>query len=239
MTDICDMCYYFLAPINLTGQIMVDITWHGQACFRIKGRTAAVVIDPYDAGFTGLKPLKLEADIVCVTHSHQDHNNTSAVRTADGKEPFIIAGPGGFEKLGVNIVGVASFHDNSQGSERGNNTIYNVTVDDVNIVHLGDLGQKKLSQEQVEQLSSCDVLLIPTGGTYTIEAKDAPDIIAQIEPKIVIPMHHKIGGLKFPLDPVDKFLSAMGKEKSQAQNKLSLSREKLPEELDVVLLEVQ
>ena len=218
---------------------MVDITWHGQACFKLKGRTASVVVDPYDADFTGLKPLKLEADMVCVTHDHKDHNNTKAVKTAEGGEPFVIAGPGEYEKSGVNIAGVPSFHDNSQGAERGKNTIYNITVDEVNIVHLGDLGQKKLTQEQVEQLSSCDVLLIPTGGTFTIEAKDAPDIIAQLEPKVVIPMHYKIGGLKFALDPVDKFLTAMGKEKVERQNKLSVSVEKLPEELDLVLLESQ
>src|SRR3989344_5246030 len=218
---------------------MVDITWHGQACFKIKGRTASVVVDPYESYFTGLKSLKLEADIVCVTHSHHDHNNTRAVKTEDGHEPFVISGPGEFEKMGVNIVGVASFHDNSQGQERGKTTIYNITCDEVNIVHLGDLGQKKLTQEQVEQLSSCDVLLIPTGGTFTIEGKDAPDIIAQIEPKIVVPMHHKVEGLKFALDPVEKFLSAMGKEKQESQNKLSISDEKLPEELELVLLEKQ
>ena len=218
---------------------MVDITWHGQACFKIKGRIASVVVDPYESDFTGLKPLKLEADIVCITHNHQDHNNTGAVKTEDGRDPFVISGPGEFEKMGVNIVGVASFHDNSQGQERGKNTIYNITVDEMNIVHLGDLGQKKLTQEQVEQLSSCDVLLIPTGGTFTIEGKDAPDIIAHIEPKIVVPMHHKVEGLKFALDPVEKFLSAMGKEKQESQNKLSISKEKLPEELELVLLEKQ
>ena len=218
---------------------MVDITWHGQACFKIKGRAASVVVDPYESDFTGLKPLKLEADIVCVTHSHQDHNNTKAVKTSEGQDPFIISGPGEFEKMGINIVGVASFHDNSQGQERGKNTIYNISVDEVNVVHLGDLGQKKLTQEQVEQLSSCDVLLIPTGGTFTIEAKDAPDIIAQLEPKIVIPMHYKIASLKFSLDGVEQFLSAMGKDRLDAQSKLSVSAEKLPAELDLVLLEKQ
>ena len=147
---------------------MVDITWHGQACFKIKGRAASVVFHPYDAHFPGLKPLKLEADMVCVTHDHKDHNNTNAVKTTEGQEPFVIAGPGEYEKSGVNIVGVSSFHDNSQGQERGKNTIYNITCDEVNVVHLGDLGQKKLSQEQVETLSSCDVLLIPTTATFTI-----------------------------------------------------------------------
>jgi len=219
---------------------MVDIWWYGQACFRIKGRNASVVVDPYDADFTGLPKLKLEADIVCVTHSHQDHNNVSAVTAfQDSQQPFVITGPGEYEISGVNIVGIASFHDDNNGQERGKNTIYLVTIDDVNIVHLGDLGQKKLSQEQVEQLSSCDVLLIPVGGVYTINSKDAPTIISQIEPKIVVPMHFKIDGLKFNLDTVDKFLTSMGKEKQGTAGKLSVSAEKLPEEIDIVLLERQ
>src|SRR3989344_6258298 len=218
---------------------MVDIWWYGQACFRIKGKSACIVCDPYDPGFTGLSPLKLEADIITVSHQHQDHNAIGAVKTGEGKAPFVIAGPGEYEISKVNIVGIDSFHDDSGGSARGKNTIYLINIDDVNIVHLGDLGQKKLSQEQVEQLSSCDVLLIPVGGVYTINSKDAPTIISQIEPKIVVPMHFKIDGLKFNLDTVNKFLTSMGKEKQGTAGKLSVSAEKLPEEIDIVLLERQ
>ncbi|OGD88603.1 hypothetical protein A3D81_00920 [Candidatus Curtissbacteria bacterium RIFCSPHIGHO2_02_FULL_40_17] len=218
---------------------MVDIWWYGQACFRIKGKSACIVCDPYDPGFTGLSPLKLEADIITVSHQHQDHNATSAVKTAEGKDPFVIAGPGEYEISKVNIVGIDSFHDDSGGSARGKNTIYLINIDDVNIVHLGDLGQKKLSQEQVEQLSSCDVLLIPAGGVYTISAKEAPDIIAQIEPKIVVPMHYKVEGLKFDLESESKFLESFGKEKLAPVSKLSVSVERLPEEVEIVLLEKQ
>lgn len=218
---------------------MIDITWYGQACFKVKGKAASLVFDPYSAQFTGLPQLRLDADVVCVSHEHQDHNFTEAVGGVEDKGPFIIEGPGEYEISKVNIVGIDSFHDDQSGSERGSNTIYLATVDDVNIVHLGDLGQSKLAQDQVEQLSSCDVLMIPVGGVYTIGAKDAPDIIAALEPKIIIPMHYKLEGLKFNLDTVDKFLHAMGKEKPEAQAKLSVARDRLPDEPQIVLLSKQ
>ncbi|MBI3282922.1 MBL fold metallo-hydrolase [Candidatus Curtissbacteria bacterium] len=219
---------------------MVDVWFHGQACVRVKGRTATVVFDPFDPSFTGLAPLKIAGDIVCVSHQHQDHNNASAVvPTEEGKTPFVISGPGEYEISGVNIVGIPSFHDDKEGAERGRNTIYHVTVDDVNFVHLGDLGQKKLTQEQVSELSTCDVLFIPVGSVYTISGKEAPDIIAQIEPSIIIPIHFKLPGLKFGLDDVSVFLATLGKEKLAPQQKFSISRERLPEEPEVVLLEKQ
>ncbi|MCR4324357.1 MAG: MBL fold metallo-hydrolase [Candidatus Curtissbacteria bacterium] len=219
---------------------MVDVWFHGQACVRLKGKNATVVFDPYDSEFTGLPPLKLASDIVCITHDHKDHNNVDAVVPAtDELKPFVIYGPGEYEIRSVNIVGVPSYHDDKQGAERGKNTIYHATLDEVNFVHLGDLGQKKLTQEQVEELSTCDVLFIPVGGVYTISAKDAPDIIAQIEPKVVIPIHYKLPGLKFDLEPLDAFLQAMGKEKQEPAQKFSISREKLPEEPEVVILEKQ
>src|SRR3989344_1358586 len=213
---------------------MVDVWFHGQACVRVKGKGPTIVFDPYDSDFCGLAPLKIAADVVCVTHDHKDHNNAEVIKPVEeGKSPFVISGPGEYEISGVNIVGIASFHDDKQGQERGKNTIYNVTCDEVNFVHLWDLGQKTLSQEQVSELSNCDVLFIPVGGTYTISAKDASDIIAQIEPKIIVPVHYKLPGLKFDLDEVSSFLLVMGRENLQAVPKLSVSREKLPEEVEI------
>lgn len=215
---------------------MVDIYFHGQACFRVKGKSSSVVIDPYSSEFTGLKPLKAEADIVCISHDHKDHSEASVINGVDGKEPFVIAGPGEYEIGGVNIVGVSSFHDDKNGEERGKNTIYQVLIDELSIVHLGDLGQKKLTQDQVEILSACDVLMIPVGGVYTIDAKEALDIIAQLEPKIIIPMHYKLSGLKFDLADVSDFLKGMGKEQIEQQAKYSVSRDRLPEEVEVAVL---
>lgn len=212
--------------------LSMEITWYGQAAFKLKGKDAAVFTDPYEATFTGLTPLKVEADIVTVSHGHSDHNAVSVVST----NPFVIEGPGEYELKGVNVVGVGTFHDEKEGKLRGKNTIYNINIDDVQIAHFGDLGHP-LTNQQLEELGAVDVLLIPVGGVYTIEADSAAKIVAQIEPKIVIPMHYKIEGLKFPLEMVSKFLKEMGKEEIVAQNKLVVSSEKLPEELEIVLLE--
>lgn len=212
----------------------MDISWYGQACFKIKGKTTNVVIDPFKPGFVGLKLPKLSADIVLVTHNHQDHNNASVV---DGN-PVVISGPGEYEVKGVSIVGIASFHDNNQGADRGKNTIYHVVIDGVAVVHLGDLGQP-LTQEQVSQIGTCDILMVPVGGTYTIDAAKAADVITQLEPSVILPMHYKLPALKFELDPVEKFLKEIGKEGAKPTPKYTVTKEKLPQEPEIIVLENQ
>lgn len=215
----------------------MDIYWLGQACFKLKGKNSTVLIDPYDANFTGLKlPKDLSADIVLSTHEHEDHNNTQAVGTVDGHEPMVFKESGEYEVSGVIITGISSFHDNTQGSERGLNTIFHIILDGLNIVHLGDLGQSKLTEEQIAQISETDILLVPVGSIYTIDGKGASDVVAQLEPKIIIPMHYKIEGLKFELEGVEKFLKEMGVENVVAQPKLLITKDKLPEEPMVVVL---
>ena len=210
----------------------MDIIWYGQACLKLKGKNAALLIDPFDSEFTGLKlPKDLEADIVFKTHDHKDHNNVGAV----AGNPAVFSGPGEYEVKGVVISGIPSFHDDVKGAERGLNTIVNATIDGLNIVHLGDLGQAVLTEDQIAAINA-DILLIPVGSVYTIDAKGASNIISQLEPKIVIPMHYGLEGLKFPLEPVDKFLKEMGAENIVPISKLSITRDKLPEELQVVLL---
>lgn len=210
----------------------MDIYWGGQALFKLKGKTSTVIIDPFSLE-TGLKlPKDLQADSCLITHSHPDHNNPSAL-TGD---PVVISGPGEYEVKGVAVTGVASFHDASSGSERGKNTIYHIYMDGLNIVHLGDLGQPELTEEQVDEIGITDVLLIPVGGVYTITAKEAPSIISQLEPRIVIPMHYKIDGLKYELEGVENFLKEMGAENVVPAPKLSITKDKLPEETQVVVL---
>lgn len=208
----------------------MEIYWLGQACFKIKGKNAAVLLDPFDPDFTGLKlPKDLTSDVVLVSHDHKDHNNA-------GSFPVVFKQPGEYEVGGVVITAVESFHDNSQGSERGKNIIFHLLFDNLNIVHLGDLGQAKLTEEQVAQIGQTDILFVPVGSVYTIDAKAASEIVAQLEPKIIIPMHYKIEGLKFDLEPVDNFLKEMGAEGIVPQPKLSITKEKLPEEPQVVVL---
>ncbi|MBU1000751.1 MBL fold metallo-hydrolase, partial [Patescibacteria group bacterium] len=223
----------------------MDIYWYGQACFKLKGKNATVVIDPYDPDFTGLKLSRdLQADVCLVTHEHKDHNFISAVTATEGSAPMVFSKPGGYEVLGVVITAINSFHDQSEGSERGLNTIFHLQFDGLNIVHLGDLGQSQLTEKQVALIGQTDILLIPVGGIYTINAKMASDIVSQLEPKIIIPMHYKMKllhddgkeKLKFDLEGIEGFLKEMGTEGVVPQPKLSITKNKLSEELQVVVL---
>ena len=222
----------------------MDIYWGGQALFKIKGKNASVIIDPYDPDFTGLKLPKdlpagkagLSADVVLQSHDHKDHNNTKVIDSPTGGKPMFFARSGEYEVSGVVITGISSFHDDSEGSERGKNIIFHLMFDGLNIVHLGDLGQSKLSEEQITQIGTTDILLIPVGGNYTIDSHTAATIVSQLEPKIIIPMHFKIEGLKFELEGVERFLQEMGAESVIPQPKLPITKEKLPEESQVVVL---
>ncbi|MBI3486332.1 MBL fold metallo-hydrolase [Candidatus Daviesbacteria bacterium] len=209
----------------------MDIIWYGQACFKIKGKSASVVIDPYSPEI-GLKPPKdLEADLCLITHNHPDHNNVSLV----SENAVKITGPGEYEVKGVAVTGVSVFHDSENGAARGKNTVYNVYIDNLNIAHLGDIGES-LTEEKADEIGSVDILLIPVGGVYTIDAKLAAEVVAELEPSIIIPMHYGIEGLKYPLDGVDKFLKEMGVENVTPVNKLTITKEKLPSEPQVIVL---
>lgn len=209
----------------------------GHSCFRIKGKKAILVTDPFDS-YIGFKMPKVSADIITVSHEHQDHNNISAVTgTTRRKQPFVISGPGEYEVSGVFVFGVSSFHDDESGSRRGPNTVYVINMEGMRLVHLGDLSHK-LTDEQLEEVNGADILFIPVGGTYTIDPKVAVEVIGQIQPKIIIPMHYKTTDYdpKFGLQiSVDDFLKEIGVEVKPV-NKLTISRDKLPEEREVVVL---
>lgn len=196
-----------------------------------------LVMDPYDADMVGLKfPKNIEADIVTVSHDHQDHNAVDVIAGS----PFIVRGPGEYEIKGVHVRGIASFHDNEKGASRGRNTIYHIEMDGLRLAHVGDLGHT-LSSGDVEALGDVDILFIPVGGTFTIGAKEAIEIINEIEPSIVIPMHYQRPGLHpktfAQLSPVSDFLKEMGKEGIAPQPKFSVTKDKLPEEMQIVVLE--
>ena len=137
----------------------------------------------------------------------------------------------------VLITGVASYHDNKHGQELGRNTIYIIHMDDLIICHLGDLGHI-LQEEQLEEVADADMLLVPIGGQHTINAAQAAEVISQVEPHIVIPMHYSppIGDVP---DPLDKFCREMGIEAINPQPKLSITRSALPAETQVVILSIR
>lgn len=211
----------------------MDIYWFGQSCFKIKGKNTSVIIDPYDPESTGLKlPVKeMEAQVVLSTHSHADHSNTGAV----GGGPLLITGPGEYEVKGVTINGIQTYHDNASGSEKGRNTVYHILIDGVNIVHVGDLGHI-LTEEQSSEIDQTDILMIPVGGVYTIDSEVAAKVVAQLEPRIIIPMHYDIPGSKSGLEGVEHFLKEMAKENVEPVQKLTITKDKLPDEPTVVLL---
>ena len=209
----------------------MDISWLGHSCFRIRGAHATIITDPYspDLGYSLGKPT---AQIVTVSHQHPGHSYVQGV----GGELRSVNGPGEYEISGVLIIGMATFHDEEKGSKRGKNTIYLMEIDEVSVCHLGDLGHVPTA-EQVEEIEDVDVLLLPVGGVSTIDAPMAAEVVRQLGPKVVVPMHYKTEALNRQLEPVDKFLREMGVKGVTPQPKLSLARANLPISTQVVLLE--
>lgn len=210
------------------------ITWQGHSCFKLQDKQSTdgitLVTDPYGKE-TGLKMPSFEADIVTISHDHADHNNVSALRGT----PFVIDCPGEYDTKDVLVEGIDSFHDSKKGEEKGKNTIYRIEIDDISITHLGDLGDV-LDNSQIEKLAGTDILLIPVGGHYTLDAKKAVEVISQIEPRIIIPMHYKTEGLVYDLDPLDKFIKEIGLTPTY-EEKLKISKKDLPqEEMELVVL---
>jgi L-ascorbate metabolism protein UlaG (beta-lactamase superfamily) len=209
------------------------INWHGQSCFRIETKEKTLLIDPFSKSI-GLRPPRLNADIFLITHEHYDHNNVEDVPA----DAFIVRGPGEYEKSGIYIEGIISFHDDAQGAHRGLNTIYIVRAEDINLCHMGDFGQSKLTEEQLEAIGDVDILFIPVGGKYTINGSEAAAIAREIEPKIIIPMHYKIPGLNIDIDSPEKFLKELGIKPEEVES-LRITAKNLPvEEIKLIMFKL-
>ena len=212
----------------------MHITWLGHSCFKLQDKVGSggviVVTDPYTDEI-GLKMPHFEADIVTLSHDHYDHNNSKAIRG----EPLIIDTAGEYETKGVFVEGVEAWHDAEEGKERGKNIIYRIEMEDISITHLGDLGHI-LDAKHLEKLEGTDILLIPVGGKYTINAAKAVEVISQIEPRLVIPMHYKVPGLKLDIDGLEKFVKELG-IKPRTEEKLKISKKDFPQEdMELVVL---
>jgi len=185
----------------------MNITWLGHSCFqleeKINGIPVALVTDPYDKE-TGLRLPKTRADIVTVSHDHHDHNFVEGVTGVDEQTPFIVDRPGEYEFRGMFVTGIGCYHDKEEGAKLGKSTMYKIESEDICVLHCGDLATT-LSEAQIEKIGEVDVLLLPVGGKYTLDAKDAAEVVRQIEPRVVIPMHYKTPGLTIDIDGVESF----------------------------------
>ncbi len=213
----------------------MEIIWRGHAFFEILTKAKKIAIDPFSEKI-GLKAPKIKTDILLITHDHYDHNEKKII----SGDYFLINCAGEYEIGGIFIYGIESFHDNSEGKERGKNIMYVIEAEGLRICHMGDFGQKELTQQQKEKLLPIHILMIPVGGVYTIGPKEAVQIINEIEPKIVIPMHCFVEGLNIKLERVDQFLKAFGEKRISPIESLKIKKgELLPETTKVVLLEIK
>lgn len=211
----------------------MKIKFLGHAAFLITSdQGVRIITDPYKPGCYGggikYAPITEEADIVMISHDHDDHNETRIKGN-----PVFVRDESKKEIKGIVINGVKVFHDKSGGKERGNTVIFNMLIDGLNLVHMGDVGHL-ISMSEVEKLGNVDVLLIPVGGYFTVDASEAEDIINLLKPKVVIPMHFKTAKCDFPIAPVDDFIK--NKEVKKVEGELEIKKADLPSNTVIYVL---
>lgn len=207
---------------------MLQIRWHGHSCFEITNEVT-VVTDPHDGRSIGIPAPNVKGDIILVSHDHYDHNSVKSVDKEDSK---VVTDERKRTISGIQIEGVPTFHDEVRGTKRGKNIVYKFTIDGINFCHLGDLGHD-LDKEIINNIGQIDILFIPIGGTFTIDANQAWNIINKVKPKIVIPMHYKIGGLSLPIAGIDQFLDKNKYKILKVGNEIDIEKEDLPDEPEI------
>lgn len=207
----------------------MKIKYIGHACFLVTTDNGTrIITDPYEPGaFDGAvkyRPVGEEADIVLVSHDHADHNHTASV----SGNPRVVEEAGSNAVNGINILGVSTYHDTSEGSERGSNIIFRFEADGLAVCHLGDIGHT-LDDATAHQLRPVDILMIPVGGFFTVGSDEADALIDSLMPRLVIPMHFKTEGVDFPIAPVDDFLSGRKEVLREGESEVELAAGNLPE----------
>jgi len=209
----------------------MKITWLGHAAFLLETGGVKIVTDPYDSS-VGYKPITMPVDIATVSHDHFDHNHVKGL----AGNPQTVKGSGKVVFKEIAFTGVPTYHDATGGSERGDNTVFVMEAEGMRVCHLGDLGHT-LSAQQVEAIGPVDILFLPVGGTYTVDAAEATKTMQDLNPKVVIPMHFKTEVLGFPIAGVDAFTTGKGNVKRQGAAQLEVSAATLPDETQIVLLD--
>ncbi|MEF8880051.1 MAG: MBL fold metallo-hydrolase [Candidatus Thermoplasmatota archaeon] len=207
---------------------MLQIRWHGHACFEITD-AVTVVTDPHDGRSIGIPAPNVAADIILVSHDHYDHNS---IKTVEKNNSRAVRDSRKRNIDNVEIKGVNSYHDKAQGEKRGSNIIYKFVVDGITFCHLGDLGHN-LDDETVDKIGEMDILFIPVGGNFTIDGREAWKVIEKLSPKIVVPMHFKIGGLSIPIAGLEEFMEENKYKVFKVGNEIQINKEDLPEEPEV------
>lgn len=212
----------------------MKIRFLGHASFLITSdQGIRIITDPYRSGCfdggIGYDPITEEADIVTISHEHDDHNETSI----NGRPEFV-RGPGKHAAKGITIAGTPTFHDAGKGKDRGENTAFKISMDGMELVHLGDLGHP-LSAQDIASIGGVDILFIPVGGHFTIDAGAAENVVNGLKPKVVIPMHFKTDKCGFPIAPVGDF--TRGKNAEKIDGDLKITKEGLPKETTIYVME--
>ncbi len=209
---------------------MIKIKWFGHSLWSIKSESIIIATDPYsDIGYNLNIPLS--ADIVLSSHDHFDHNNVGLA----GNDPVVIKDAGEYYCYGVKFEMIPVWHDKEKGAKRGANLLMKFTMDGKSFLHCGDLGHIP-ETETIEKIGEINVLMVPVGGVFTIDAAEAREFVEIIKPNVILPMHYKTAALNFRLDPVDKFLSFYSNVKKIEQSEIVLEDEYFNTEQPVVIM---
>jgi len=212
----------------------MKIKYLGHSAFSIiSNKGVKIITDPYatEPGVLEYGEINETADIVTVSHGHHDHNNVAAVKG----NPEVVSRVGRFEVKGIEVRGVASYHDDAGGMLRGDNVIFCFEVDGVRVCHLGDLGHR-LDDKQLEEIGSVDILLIPVGGNYTIDAKVATGVCDQLKPRVIMPMHYKTEKGLLNIAGIDEFLSGKANVSQLDSSQAEFKPGELPATAQIIVL---
>ena len=207
---------------------MLRIRWHGHSCFEITNEQT-IVTDPHDGTSIGLNAPDVKGDVILVSHDHYDHNS---VKSVINKESIIIKDKTVETVFGIDIKGFRSFHDEDGGRKRGNNLIFSFYMSDICFCHLGDLGHV-LDETTVQLIGEVDVLFVPVGGNFTINGEQAWEIIRDLKPRVIVPMHYKIEGLSLSIEGIDFFLEKNKINVINVGNEMNLEKEDLPDKSEI------
>ncbi len=212
----------------------MDLTWLGHSCFRLRGRDVSIVTDPYANDAWGYPPLSVTANIVTLSNDHPHHAGLASVEG----QPHVLRGPGEYEIGGVLIWAVRTSRGSIPGAA-AKNTAFIIQIEDLTVCHLGDLANAPLTTDELTHIKDADVLLVPVGGNCTITAQQAAGVVAQVEPKLIVPMHYATDETRgfIDLDTVDRFCKELGATEAAPRSRLSITPGSLPGEPTVALMD--